>query len=224
MSSGVEVNIVVLQLDHLLAQIRDETLKLSVKGKTPRVTDPADRAYFDKLEGWKNKLDGLRQRLNQMLNSVESQRGFFGAKRSAPELRRSLAYRTEQSLDDQTANIERARDHAGNVINALEALLQRSLTPNDADVQSMVFDLANKPLEFFEKLHALEIRIHQAERLHALDAPGANKLMTVVQQARTQHLASARASSPAPDYFAAATLMLTLLRIWWLERLRNSPR
>ena len=25
-------------------------------------------------------------------------------------------------------------------------------------------------------------------------------------------------------YVNAATLMLTLLRIWWLERLRNSPR
>jgi len=224
MSSGSEVNMVIMQLDHLLDEIRQQTLKLLVKDKTPSVTAPTDRAYFDKLDGWKHRLDGLKARLRQMLSNLEGQRSFVGARPSSPELRRTMTYRAEQSIDDQAANVKRAQDHAAEVTNELERLLLRSLTPTRADVQRSVSDLVKTPLEFYEKLHTLELRIQEAERLHTLDMAGAGKLRTVVQDARMQHIASARPTSPAPDYFGAATLMLTLLRIWWLERIRNQPR
>jgi hypothetical protein len=107
------------------------------------------------------------------------------------------------------------------VTDELESLLLRSPTPTRADLQRSVSDLVKKPLEFYENLHSLELRIQEAERTQALDAAGAGKLRTAVQDARMQHIGPARPASPAPDYFAAATLMLTLLRIWWLERICN---
>jgi hypothetical protein len=175
MGSGAQVNIVLIQLDQLLGEIRQETLKLLGKGKTPSVTEPSDRAYFDRLDGWSNRLERLKEQLKQMLRNVEGQRGFAGLCASSPELRRDAAYRTEQSIEDQAGNIKRAQEHAARVTDELESLLLRSLTPTRADLQRSVSDLVKKPLEFYENLHSLELRIQEAERTQALDAARARE-------------------------------------------------
>lgn len=93
----------------------------------------------------------------------------------------------------------RAQDKARDVGRELEALLWRSINPTAADIDRCMGELSD----------------------NALDSAS---LRTAIAEVRGQQYIMARAGSPSPDYIGLATLLITLLRVLWLNRIRQGLR
>src|SRR4051812_43442730 len=101
MSTATQVNAISGQLSQLFGQIRQETLNVIARGKRPNPTDPATAAYFGKLDSWRRQVEEVGRQLERLQRGVEAQRSFVPAvsRGATREIRRSVAYRANQSLD-----------------------------------------------------------------------------------------------------------------------------
>lgn len=226
MSAGAQVNVISAQLVELLGQVRQETLKVIGRGKRPDPADPATAVYFGKLDSWKHRLEDLRHQLERLQSNIEGQRAFAPPvpRGATGEMRRSAAYRATQSLNDKSLHIQGALDLAEQVSAALADLLLLSVTPTKTDVEKSVSDLAKQPIDFLHKLEDMSKTIEQTERAGTLDHHVAGQLRSAIGQIRGPEIIGPVAGTPSPDYLGVATLMLTLLRVWWLERIRQQKQ
>jgi hypothetical protein len=223
MTVGTQVNAISVQLNELLSRIHQETLSRLVKATSVNPADPDTAAYYNKLEGWKARLNGLREQLTRLEQQVDAQRAFAPPvpRGATGEMRRTAAYRATQSLNTKSADIAAALALAAHVSAALVDLLARSITPTKLDIEKGATDLLEEPIKFAEKLESLSSTIRKAEHAGQLDHHVAGELRTTIAQLRAAGNMGP-VPAPAPDYLGVATFMLTLVRIWWLERLRQS--
>jgi hypothetical protein len=221
MTTGTQVNIISAQLEAVLAEIRRATIGLLAKGKIPNIADPADAAYFQRLDAWQQRVEQLIKHLRRLHGSVEGQRTALWHGGPTAEARNQF-FRANQSFKDQATAVEKAQALARHVSTELDNLLRRSIVPTQADFERSASKLASSSIDFMKKLSEIESTINQGERAHTVDHRMAGNLRTAILDARSQFIATAKTTSPAPDYLGLATLMLTLLRILWLERIRKS--
>lgn len=222
MSTGAQVNTITIRLQGLLQEIQRATLKLLAKGKRPSVTDPADAAYFDQLDSWKTRLEGSKQWLGRLGANLESQRTIelIPARGASAEAKRSEAYRARQSLDDQSRSVDKAQALAREIADQLSDLLLLSLAPTKADFERMTASLIKQPVDFLQKLEKLETELLVRGKSLSLDQGEAKALRSTLGDARTQFFTAPKPA--APDHLGAVAIMLTLLRVLWLQRIRRS--
>lgn len=222
MSTGSLVNAIAHQLHMVLSEVRQASLNLLAKGRAPSMANPADAPYFERLEGWAERVRSLAGQLARLQSNLEGEQNFLPIGGRTQEAR-NMAFRAHQSVSDQRAAVENAQTLAAQVSQALERLLDRSINPGGQDRERLASELAKTGIDFTNKLAELEKKIGDAERLRVVDNGTAGQLRAAVGAARTQYISAPRgAAAPAPDYIGMATLLLTLLRILWLERLRSS--
>jgi hypothetical protein len=225
MTVGTQVNVIAVQLNALLSQIRQETLNRLPKGTAVNPADARNADYFNKLDGWKHRLEELRDQLSRLERQVEGQRAFAPAvgRGASFETRRTAAYRANQSLESASADIQQATALAAEVSSALIDLLRGSITPTRLDVEKSVTDLLENPLKFHDQVEALARTVRDAENAGSLDHNVAGQLRTGVAQLTAPPVMGAPGMQP-PDFFAVAPILLTLVRVWWLERIRQQER
>jgi hypothetical protein len=221
MSVGSQVNMAEAQLAQLLSEIRQETLALWTKGKKPNIANPSDAKYFEKVESWKNRLREIDLRLSRLTAGLEGQRAFGPPRVSTVEARRSAVYRATQSIDTRLSNVAKAQELARHVAKELEDLFLESIGSTKREIGHKALDLADDTTKFLARIgEALRSAGHSG----TLDAATVSRLASTLNSGRAEFLVPANAGVPAADYLGVVTLMLTLLRVWWLERTKNERR
>ncbi len=221
MSVGAQVNIAEAQLEQLLMEIRQETLAFWTKGKKPNVANPADAKYFQKIESWKNRLQEIDRRLARLLSAIEGQRAFSPPRASTIEARKSAVYRANQSIDSRAANVAKAQQLARQVAQELEDLFFQSIGYTKRDLGNRALDLADDTAKFVEKIAEA---LRQTGHSGSLDAGVAGRLASTLTDGRGEFLVPMKPGVPGVDYVGVVTLLLTLLRVWWLERTKNERK
>jgi len=216
MSTGSRVNVIAMQLDRLLQTIKNETLKLTSEGTVPNHESANYSTYFEQLQAWRQQLD-LWQRQIKGMKSTLSMRS--EAVRGLP---RSIRFRENQSVNDRMHGIQGVELHAQEVVQALERLFLLSVTPTDLDLVNRSAQLIENQLDFFKELESVENALVKASQTGQITGQRTGEARTAIVEVRTRVQISRPQAQPlATDYMAMATVLLTLLRIWWLERIRQ---
>jgi hypothetical protein len=206
MANGISLAAIQLQLVEIETQIRHEIVRLSGKGRIPAVDSPEYRPFFDKLDRWEQKL----KRLSNHLKSMDHQLGL--RRQQVHDLPREYRHREQQSIKDRTKRLAPIQRIANRAAAALLYLNRMARTPTDLDLVEGAFKLAGDMLD-------MRVELAELERVALQDSSATQH--AAVLKAR-QELQVQRAD--AADPLSVLVLLVQLLRILFLERLRQARR
>jgi hypothetical protein len=203
MTTGTHLNVLSAELSRLQNDIRHEALRLVAEGASPAVDDPGYRHFFDKLGRWEARLYAIRYRLQGMERDLAFKHEHA---KGAP---RDFRFRERQSVQDRQKHLDLITQQANRASAHLMRIYEIALTPTAADVNERVFRLLEAGLDQYKLFAELEkLSLHQA-----------STTVTVAVAKARQELHAPRPG--AGDPLLVLVLVTQLLRIWWLERLRQ---
>lgn len=200
MSLGQSFNAIEFGLERLLLEIRQEAIKLTASGHTPQITSANYHDFWNKLDGYQERLRGLVTALERSQDHIAN-RQFL-----ARGLRGDARYRAQQSVRSHQERRHKLVDLAKEVQEALYAIYFRGQDPTAGDLMKGI-DKLGKQLE----------KITQT--IKQTDAPGMHSLQVTANSLELQ----LRSASPMTDtaplsiYLTFITLMIGLYK-----RLRES--
>jgi hypothetical protein len=206
MTTGVSLTAIQLQLFEIDTQIRHEIVRLSSEGRIPALDSPGYQPFFDKLDRWQLRLE----RLSKHLKSMDHQLGL--RRRQAGGLPRELRRREQQSIGDRAKRLAPIRQIANRAAASLLYLNRTARTPTDVDLVEGGFKIAADMLDTHKELVELERT--------ALQEKSATQYAAVIKV--RQELQAQRPDTADP--LSVLVLLVQLLRIMFLERLRQSRR
>ena len=206
MATGAELNRIALSLGMLQQQIKRESLRLIAEGSRPAIDDPGYQGFFNKLNQWSSQLDLITKRLR----SIERDLAF--KREQAKGVPRQHRFRAQQSISDHERHLREIARHASRAAAYLTRIYQMALTPTGIDINKGVFQLAEHTLDEFKAFAELE----------RLSAQQTSATATAAVSKARHELHAPRANTP--DALMGLVLVVQLLRIWWLERLRQGGR
>lgn len=206
MATGVSLTAIQLQLVEIDTQIRHEIVRLSSEGRIPAPDSPGYQPFFDKLDRWQLRLE----RLGRHLKSMDHQLGL--RRRQAGGLPRELRRREQQSIGDRGKRLAPIRQIANRAAASLLYLNRMARTPTDVDLVEGGFRIVGDMLDTRKELVELE--------RNALQEKSATQYAAVIKV--RQELQTQRPDTADP--LSVLVLLVQLLRILFLERLRQSRR
>lgn len=206
MATGVSLTAIELQLVEIDKQIRHEIVRLSSEGRTPALDSPGYKPFFDKLERWQHRLEVLSRHLKGMDHQLGLRRQQAGG------LPRELRRRERQSIGDRAKRLAPIQQSANRAAAALLYLNRMARTPTDLDLVEGGFKIAGDMIDMRKELVELE-----RTALQEKSATQHAAVLKVRQEIQAQRPDTA-------DPLSVLVLLVQLLRILFLERLRQSRR
>jgi len=211
MSVGSRINMVAFQLNVMLQDIRQETLKILASGRSKPPQNLENYEFFEKINNWELALKDFERQLSQMEASVEGRQ--VGNRGGRIEARRHAAYQLRQSLKDQAKHIDRVEQLATEAKRELRRLLRLSVDSTALDIEEDFSDLAKDAIE---GIHTFVDALEHVKAAQTLEATTVKEMRTAIQ-----HTYMAGQVGASTDIFGSLTLLVTLLRILWLARIKQ---
>lgn len=218
MSTGSRVNVITMQLERLLQTIKKETMDLTCAGTTPDLESENYLSYFKQLEGWRQQLRLWTKQIEGMKSTLSMR---SGAVRSLPRTQR---FRENQSINDHMDRLKGLEQQVQEVVQALEYLFLTSVSPTDLDIVNRSAQLIENQLDFMKELESVESALVKASQTRKITGQRTGEARSAIVELRARVQISQAQNQAQPlvtDYLAMATVLLTLLRIWGLERIRR---
>lgn len=199
-----EIGVLTVRLERLLGNIR-----LECHGRiVPRVRSMQDASTelvsLDRLDGWRRELMQIVRRLQSMRHSLQLEASSLHA------VPRELRYRARQSVGDRTERVEALRTAAlralEGILPALESEIGRRLSVEE------IFNAIDEIKDLGEAQVSLQDRSTIAHSIS--DSRNDSPVLR----------SSTRDSGAALDLSVAVTTLYVLIRMWALERVRQSRR
>ena len=206
MTSGTRLNAISIQLGLLEKNIKQESLRLISQGVRPAVDDPGYHAFFRQLQQWSSQMELILRRLGSIKHEIALSR------EQVKRVPRGQRYRAQQSVSDREKHLQKIENDANGAAAHLTRLYQLALTPTGVDIQRGVFQMVEG---------ALDARANFAE-LEKLSLKQSSASATATVMKARQALQVSRPD--VPDALTVLVLVMQLLRIWWLEKLRQGSR
>ena len=199
-----EIGVLSVRLGRLLDNIqRDFPPRIVPKVRSTQDVS-TDLVSLDRLDDW-------RRELLQIVRQLQSMRHYLQMEASALHaVPREMRYRARQSVGDRTSRIEALRAEAMHALKGILPTIERELGRR-LSVEE-IFNAIDEIKDFGEAQVSLQDRSTIAQSISDSRSDGP------VLRGHT------RDSSVAPDLSVAVTTLYVLIRMWALEKVRQSKR